>query len=291
LRRQHLLEGLMFLDKLQRAFRARAGQRRTVPVDGGQAAPDGKENIVNAKEILEALATTDHWLTEDQRNLYLLRGFGRRLPDMPSSTAEEQDKAAEAVATASRVAKVRRMLQDYCTELVEAGSTVSIEDLVKRILSSGVAKGGRHWQPEFTPEEIAQESGLRMWQVATSSNPKSRKNGLVDLVKAHMELGGSEDTMVAASHGREGAKSLHVSIVRSSSKPSSPREASKPVSSLLSAGGAKRLVRLGTKLLQEKEKSDPWDRYCFLAEVARNIQELSLGYPGLYLSYWVNHEI
>mmetsp|Transcript_88985 Transcript_88985/g.157562 ORF Transcript_88985/g.157562 Transcript_88985/m.157562 type:complete len:1421 (+) Transcript_88985:90-4352(+) len=294
LRRQHLVEGFMFLDKLQRAFRANKGRSG----HGDGPAPDGKENMVNAREILDALATTDHWLTEDQRNLYLLRGFGRRLPDMPSSTAENQgDKVAEAVAAAARVTKVRRILQDYCVDLVDSGSTVAIDDFVKRILSSGVAKCGRHWQPEFTPQEVAQESGIAMWQAASSNNPNRGKNSLETFVKAHIAFGGTNEESAMASglgSGREIEKThspgFSRSLTRQLTASNSPREATRP-SSLLMAGAAKRMIRLGTQLMHEKEKSDPWDRYGFLAEVARDLQELSIGYPGLYLCYWVNNNL
>eukprot|EP00913_Durusdinium_trenchii_P020039 g18835.t1 len=152
LRRQHLLECILSMDKLQRALRVKrpGGAGNDEPVQ------------MAAKEILDALGKAD-WdsptrfsaernasatrprhgfidLTPAQRHVYLLRGFGKRLPDMPATT--EMDLGNEALHTAVRCTKVRRMLQDYAQELVESGTQVVVEDFLKNLQLSGVVKGG-----------------------------------------------------------------------------------------------------------------------------------------------------
>ena len=126
LRRQHLLECMLFTEKFVRALKA---NRRL-------------EEPLAAKEALEAMGRADRDLSSCQRQLYLLRGFGRRLPDMPSTT--DVELTHEASKAAVRANKVRRMLADYTQELLESNAQLSLEDFLKNLQSSGVMKGGLH---------------------------------------------------------------------------------------------------------------------------------------------------
>jgi len=259
--------------------------------------------------VIDALVNTDKDLTQDQRNLYLLRGFGRRLPDMPSVVLAEpssSDKAsAEAAAAVSRVAKIRKMLQDYCNELVEVGSSVSIDKFVKRLLSSGVIKFGRHWHPEFTCEDVSRESGM----VFVSQNTFLWKGGLEDFVQANAASGGPEDSR--ASKHKAGleipVRAMDTVAAEETNQPTSsqsgrlmpPQLSQRPASqtSVRSASPApmspqsNRLEASASNvslMSMLPENSEPFERYRFFARVARDIQEVSIGYPVLYLSYWAN---
>lgn len=74
---------MLFTEKFVRAVRA---NRRP-----------GEEPLT-AKEAFEAMGRADRDLTACQRHLYLLRGFGQRLPDMPSTTEMELNHEVRSVA-------------------------------------------------------------------------------------------------------------------------------------------------------------------------------------------------
>eukprot|EP00931_Biecheleriopsis_adriatica_P038331 TRINITY_DN21960_c0_g1_i1.p1 TRINITY_DN21960_c0_g1~~TRINITY_DN21960_c0_g1_i1.p1 ORF type:complete len:1454 (-),score=354.93 TRINITY_DN21960_c0_g1_i1:117-4478(-) len=328
LRRQHLCECMLFVDKLQRALRANhrrshmAGGGEKTAEQGGEKTQTG-ENMVTAKDVLDALATADKDLTQDQRYLYLLRGFGKRLPDMPSTNMAEEssnrDSSTEALAAAVRMQKVKRMLQDYAAEFIDSSSTIGIDDLQKRMLAMGVAKGGRHWQPLITCQQVADESGVSALAMYNA------KPILEELKQAHIAVVGeslpppaepavSDGAVVRSRAGTaNGAEEVHKRNAlevpqqhpfRSPSKgglevPQQHHNRSASKSSVLSAGTVSSAVgsavspKGDASLLPQAppEGCEPFEKYTFLAEVARGIQELSPGYPGLYLNYWVTHNL
>lgn len=323
LRRQHFAECMSFLDKFQKALKANH-RRSNLPTTGSGGAPSTditlppsekrdaipeSAHLVTAKGVIDALVNADKDLTQDQRNLYLLRGFGRRLPDMPSVALAEatssEKTSGEAVAAASRVAKIRKMLQDYCNELVDSGSSVAIDKFVKRLLSSGVIKGGRHWQPEFTCEDVSKASGI----ASLAQNSSFWKGGLEDFMQAHAASGGPEDSR--ASRHRAGSdipvRAMDTAAAEETNQPASSRSgrlmpphlpqrqasqtsirSSSPAPMSPQSNRLEASASNASLVSTLQEDAEPFERYCFFARVARDIQELSIGYPVLYLSYWVN---
>eukprot|EP00929_Paragymnodinium_shiwhaense_P013463 TRINITY_DN121302_c0_g1_i1.p1 TRINITY_DN121302_c0_g1~~TRINITY_DN121302_c0_g1_i1.p1 ORF type:complete len:1334 (+),score=344.99 TRINITY_DN121302_c0_g1_i1:93-4094(+) len=111
LRYQHLCESLMFMERLQKAFRAMSSRSARMGDAGGgvssssaQAEGGGGDNtaaaaavarggrsvkleiadiVVTPRQADLVLQAADNQLTEDQRCLYILRGFGERVPDPP----------------------------------------------------------------------------------------------------------------------------------------------------------------------------------------------------------------
>lgn len=243
LRRQHLLECILSMDKLQRALRVKrpGGAGNDEPVQ------------MAAKEILDALGKADWDLTPAQRHVYLLRGFGKRLPDMPATT--EMDLGNEALHTAVRCTKVRRMLQDYAQELVESGTQVVVEDFLKNLQLSGVVKGGKHWEAELSLEDVARESGISAMIVTAPGKPI-----MDELMSAHIASGTAQE---------EGTQRLSSHEGRAISK-LQPSKSLPPI---------------------PPEGSEPFEKYAFLAEAGHSVQELSLGYAALHLSFWVHSRV
>mmetsp|Transcript_77863 Transcript_77863/g.140480 ORF Transcript_77863/g.140480 Transcript_77863/m.140480 type:complete len:438 (-) Transcript_77863:40-1353(-) len=289
LRRQHLVECLMFVDKLTRALRV-IGRRG----GHGDANGDGSTTAghVSAREAFEAMSTADRDLTEDQKHLYLLRGFGRRLPDMPSAhsagAAEEavnlDFRAAEALASAARVQKVRKMIKEHASQLFDGGTTAHMDDFVRRLSSSGVIKGGRQWTPHISDSELAQEAGLNV------ALPSPSTATLEELCGGSVAFGDD-----AGGQGR--TLRLSPSRLQLSQSPSrGPGTMSRGVSPCpvtpraLDADSSPG----GPESPPEEpgvDLSEPLERYKFLVEVGKDIHELSVGYPGMGLAFWVNSPV
>lgn len=198
LRRQHLIECLMFMDRLHKALKV------VTRSTGDQSVAATTQ--INAKQADLALQSTDNQLSEMQRHLYVLRGFGRRLPDMPSGFIQAQKASViksrtaghsllkattfltastvssvnhegldptivAAWETAQRLQKVQKLLQERVQTLHDEGSTVAPQDFVRRLASSGIIRGGHQWQPDVRPSEIAQESGISsVWQTTITAS-------------------------------------------------------------------------------------------------------------------------
>lgn len=248
LRRQHLLECILATDKLQRALRV---NRKNSGQAQGSAAADEPAQMA-AKEILEALGKADRDLTADQRHVYLLRGFGRRLPDMPSTT--EMDLGNEALKAAIRANKVRRMLQDYAQEVVQSGAQVVVEDFLRNLQSSGVVKSGKSWEAALSLQDVAKESGISAMVVISPG-----KSIMDELMAAHIASGTAQEEGThrpVSNQGRTFSKHANKSF------PPPPAN-----------------------------DSEPFDHYAFFSELGQDVQELSLGYSASYLSFWVNNSL
>lgn len=248
LRRQHLLECILATDKLQRALRV---NRKNSGQAQGSAAADEPAQMA-AKEILEALGKADRDLTADQRHVYLLRGFGRRLPDMPSTT--EMDLGNEALKAAIRANKVRRMLQDYAQEVVQSGAQVVVEDFLRNLQSSGVVKSGKSWEAALSLQDVAKESGISAMVVISPG-----KAIMDELMAAHIASGTAQEEGThrpVSNQGRTFSKHANKSF------PPPPAN-----------------------------DSEPFDHYAFFSELGQDVQELSLGYSASYLSFWVNNSL
>lgn len=247
LRRQHLLECILAADKLQRALRV---NRKSSGQAQGNAADEPAQ--MAAKEILEALGKADRDLTADQRHVYLLRGFGRRLPDMPSTT--EMDLGNEALKAAVRANKVRRMLQDYAQEVVQSGAHVVVDDFLRNLQSSGVVKSGKSWEAALSLQDVAKESGISAMVVISPG-----KAIMDELMAARIASGTAQEegTHRPVSHeGRTFSKHANKSF-----PPPPPMD------------------------------SEPFEKYSFFSELGQDVQELSLGYSASYLSFWVNNSL
>lgn len=248
LRRQHLLECILATDKLQRALRV---NRKNSGQAQGSAAADEPAQMA-AKEILEALGKADRDLPADQRHVYLLRGFGRRLPDMPSTT--EMDLGNEALKAAIRANKVRRMLQDYAQEVVQSGAQVVVEDFLRNLQSSGVVKSGKSWEAALSLQDVAKESGISAMVVISPG-----KSIMDELMAAHIASGTAQEEGThrpVSNQGRTFSKHANKSF------PPPPAN-----------------------------DSEPFDHYAFFSELGQDVQELSLGYSASYLSFWVNNSL
>lgn len=261
LRRQHLLECVLSTEKLQRALRVNRRNPGGPSNDGENGQP-----TLTAKEIMEALNKADRDLTPDQRHVYLLRGFGRRLPDMPSMEASA-GPLAEAYDSALRVHKVRKMLQDYCSELVESGASVGTDVFIRNLQSSGVIKGGKHWEPEFSLQDVATESGIVAMTVSNPTQPI-----LDELISAHIASGTVQEDGIESSLSIPGSRG-------------SPRH----------RAGSDRQV---SKLANDRQLPaaptagcEPFEKYTFFAQLGRDVQEIGVGYPALFLSYWVKNSL
>eukprot|EP00933_Yihiella_yeosuensis_P070767 TRINITY_DN78931_c0_g1_i1.p1 TRINITY_DN78931_c0_g1~~TRINITY_DN78931_c0_g1_i1.p1 ORF type:complete len:1368 (+),score=287.05 TRINITY_DN78931_c0_g1_i1:127-4230(+) len=292
MRRQHLVECLGFIDRLTRALRVIARRQNTAGLTEAPA-PTGEDGApptekagsrgghVSAQQVFDALKTADRDLTQDQCYLYLLRGFGRRLPDMPSPAAglEEEFNVSElthfegqeAVDAAGRVQKVRKMIQEHAQELIDKSVTAQADEFVRRLTNSGVTKGGRYWQPDMTCAEISQEAGLNQ---VTDSTPSGDLLGFVETF-----VPGTGDDVDAKSQPKDSFRRKRGG--EGSSKKSSPRKSNSPMTRKKDTTSAEALKAL-TQCLH-----DPFDQYRFLIDVGREVQELSVGYPGLNLSYWM----
>ncbi|CAE7460253.1 unnamed protein product [Symbiodinium sp. CCMP2456] len=234
----------------------------------GGPSNDGENGqpTLTAKEIMEALNKADRDLTPDQRHVYLLRGFGRRLPDMPSMEASA-GPLAEAYDSALRVHKVRKMLQDYCTELVESGASVGTDVFIRNLQSSGVIKGGKHWEPEFSLQDVATESGIVAMTVSNPTQPI-----LDELISAHIASGTVQED------GIESSLSIPGSRGSPRHRAGSDRQASKlPNDRHLPAAPT--------------AGCEPFEKYTFFAQLGRDVQEIGVGYPALFLSYWVKNSL
>lgn len=182
LRRQHVIECLMFLDRVQKAFRMAAA---------GTVGPmsDTGVPLVNIKQAEAALIQADPNLTEDQRRIYILRGFGRRLPDPPSiegatdgrkvsgketkrAQFEERPNPRERAARRAAVMyKTRYLLKDHVNQLAEENATVPTETFVKRLGAAGVCKGSAGWSPDVAISQVIKEAGLPLVRSSAASGP------------------------------------------------------------------------------------------------------------------------
>ncbi|CAL1166301.1 unnamed protein product, partial [Cladocopium goreaui] len=182
---------ILAADKLQRALwvaDGRSGALRVNRKSSGQAQGSAADEPAQmaAKEILEALGKADRDLTADQLHVYLLRGFGRRLPDMPSTT--EMDLGNEALKAAVRANKVRRMLQDYAQEVVQSGAHVVVDDFLRNLQSSGVVKSGKSWEAALSLQDVAKESGISAMVVISPG-----KAIMDELMAAHIASGTAQE--------------------------------------------------------------------------------------------------
>jgi len=195
LRRQHVIECLMFVDRLQKAFRASTAGA------GGPASDTGVP-LATVKQVEATLISVDPGLTEDQRRVYILRGFGRRLPDPPSidgaadelstsrssalassrgSCGKREKKRAQfedcthrdmnerAARRAAVMYKTRYLLKDHVNQLADDNAMVPMDVFVKRLASLGVTKGGRMWSPDITTPQVIEAAGLPQVRATTAS--------------------------------------------------------------------------------------------------------------------------
>jgi len=137
--------------------------------------------LLSVRQAEAALASADKHLTEDQRCIYLLRGFGRRLPDGPNAKTEEPAKGGvmgkfgglmkQKLKKAMQVTKVRRLLKERVSELTEENAAVSAVDFVKRLQASGTVRPARLWSPTVTVGDVVRSAGLLLVRPDTATGP------------------------------------------------------------------------------------------------------------------------
>ncbi|CAE7426243.1 unnamed protein product [Symbiodinium pilosum] len=185
---------------------------------------------------------------------------------MPSTEAGV-GPLAEAYDSALRVQKVRKMLQDYCSELVESNATVGTDVFIRNLQCSGVIKGGKHWEPEFSLQEVAQESGICSMTVSNPSQPI-----LDELISAHIASGAVQEDGVEANLSLPGSRG-------------SPRHRTHSDRQLSKVTSDRNLPPA------PPATCEPFEKYSFFAQLGRDVQEMSVGYPALFLSYWVKNSL
>jgi len=272
LRRQHVIECFMFLDQLKQSL-------HTFAMSASGA------HVVTAKQALQALKCADHTLTDDQRYLYVLRGFDCRLPDPPSVTHGERAHLADAdsrppeaevdpsiepaeedvevipedVEDAMKLAgvfyKTRKLLQDHMKALLEEAETVAADVFVQRLSAAGVTRGADMWNPELSIRQICLESGHQSVRSMTATAPLQEFLGT-----GGSGGGGSTD---AGAAGEEVGLQRHA-VEDSQMMAGSLTEGSSMMASI-----------------------EPVDRYHAHAVAGRDVQELSIGYTKLGLLHWL----
>jgi hypothetical protein len=273
LRRQHIIESMAFLERIQKSLRL-AG------LEGG--------TVISVKQADAALQKVDKNFTEDQRRFYLLRGFGRRLPDIPPVKDKQDAAVTEAVmassraltelrakktikatdvnikgvgaamskllvkeemcAQAVRVQKIRKLLKERATSLSDEGATCAVDDFVKRVAATGVVKGARMWQVDIKLDDAVQEVGLINVRSLTATAPLEH---FISPGKARPDV----------------------------DEPSAP-----PRNAVRTSGAFAGAV--GT-VERQKNRLGRLEWYQNHVEAGRDIQEVSVGFPGIALSWWV----
>merc|ERR1719161_177401 len=187
LRRQHFVECLSFFDRLRKALHQVAikeletkqskkknkeeekDQEDEKEKDDKREDPSLASAQITPKHVLEALRLADHHLTDDQKSIYLVRGFGRRLPDMhgkQTRSSIDHDKgdhfhvSKDLIRKAAALEKGLKLLREYSKEIQEGLSTVAVDTFLRNLGSSGVIKPARLWTPSMSVKEIIEGSGL-----------------------------------------------------------------------------------------------------------------------------------
>jgi hypothetical protein len=257
LRRQHFIECMMFVDELQKAF-----AHSILP---GTSTSQSGAPMVTAQQAMRALAAADHGLSEDERCLYVLRGFACRLPDPPSVDHDEAqpelDRSEEmlhhldlgdAQKRAGVFYKTRTLLREHMSTLLKEErpgeqERVAADVFVHRLSVMGVTKSSDMWNPEVSFHQIALEAGLEIVRPATASAPLEQF------------LGG---------HGL-----IHTGVV----EPTAAAMHESPMEGVLS----------DEDMDKELKYIEGVDRYHAHAVDGRDIQELSIGYTKLGLLHWL----
>jgi len=197
LMRQHLVECFMFLDRLRKAFRAvqlrftpgSAEKEAAVASDvGASSTASHSVHLVTAKQAEAALIAADSKLTDTQLQVHLLRGFGRQLPKfvLPAtqenevgdaassehrSTVRPTGRAAEGARyqQAMEILKARRVLKERAEQLHSENVKVETDIFIRRLASSGVARGALVWKPDIGIEDVTKASGLQTVRSDTAS--------------------------------------------------------------------------------------------------------------------------
>jgi len=259
LRRQHMIECFMFTNRLQKALRS--SHAATVSENGAL--------MINAKQADAALAAADQLLTEDQRCIYVLRGFGRRLPDPPSIEHQGNQTNHDVTPDTSPGARSRRdslsvdrdmenawkraavfyktrtLLSERMAKLVKEDKTVAADVFIRRLSSDGVVKSADLWHPEVSIREVVRESGLEAVRPATQTAPLQELVGNVGSVN-EMAL---PNSMSMTDLTRQCLSSFESEV--------------------------------------EGVSTEVVERYYQHAVSGRDIQELSIGYTHLGLLHWL----
>lgn len=265
LRRQYMAECFMFLDRLHKAFRVMNGKSAAGAADAGEGE---NEMLITAKQADAALVAADQHLSEDQRCVYVLRGFGKRLPDLPSAEApEEREAAAEASLSrsatalarksvahsqASRVRKLGLLLKERVQkQLVDASAVVPADVFVKRLANTGVTKSARQWNPDFTAADVVNETGLANMRGLTATLP----------LESFLHSDGAEGMHRTSASGTTEMSSLTRGVTSNDTRHMSTMGCLRP------------------------------DRVSEASPFFGDITEFSVGYPVLSLSYWASYDL
>jgi len=228
LRRQHLLECFMFTDRIHKAFRMILSSE--AKADAAGAGHDLGSCPVSIKQADSALAVADRNLTEMQRHLYLLRGFGKGVSDIHDL---ELGGCTDFMDVLASLPKTRNLLKGRVARLSEDNASVQINLFVHRLLATGVTRGDRVWQPDVNIADVVREAGLEIARADTAGAP------LEDFLSHPYHLVRDPSVLRDGFSSHDGSPSNH-----------------------------------GASSSQKD------------VEVRKAVQELSVGFPCLALSYW-----
>jgi len=170
LRRQHLVESFMFVERLQRALWNIV--IRSTSCGGSSLVIAEGAGWVTVKQAESALLSADHRLSVSQRRIYLLRGFAHRLPEIPgedcsSSCSSSLCAPRSGPSVWKRGHVLHRLLEERFEALLEENPTIDKDVFVQRLRSSGVTRGPLVWRPSVHVAAVTQEAGLVAARVQT----------------------------------------------------------------------------------------------------------------------------
>jgi len=286
IRRQHLCECFMFVDRLHKAFRVFTHYK--VGEAGGAGREDGSANVT-VRQAEAALLAADQYLTEDQKYVYLLRGFGRRLPDAPTAETSAEGliggKRALLKKMSSRVAE-----QSFGVEFGEDSPRSEMEadpapDSPTSVTSQAFHRTTIHRAAQvyklrsLLKERVAQliegnttvATDVFIKRLATTGVTKSARAWQPDITPADIVQEAGLVTMrpqTATAPLEEFIQPPSDDIGRAVRRPTvDERGVESPVEEMTSGA-------LGT--------------YRKHVEHGRDVMELGVGYPALVMSYWLS---
>jgi len=305
LRRQHLVECMMFVDLLQKALRSTAPKSlqpvslasgtcrpfataTTAPsapdtntasvagaTTGTTATSDSLSPHVNVKQAESALLEADHALTADQLRVYTLRGFGRRLPDSHplSVDYDEHDQPVSPTAADARSSVQRRRTTIIPSVANRDGPEKNVYskrvETTRRLLRDRVSQLSE--EGANVPTDVFVRR-LMASGVVKAGNLWKPDIGIADVV---------HEAGLVAARPSSAAAPLEDLLSECSSQ-----DGDATVGATVSLSACSRSTATVAQA-QAHDFPDPAEKYYAHGQAGWDIQELSVGYPAVALTYWL----
>jgi len=282
----------MFLDRLHKAFRVTVQNKGGMEADGGAAI-----SYINVRQAEAALSAADATLSESQKRIYILRGFGQRLPQT-SNLAPHNSTGSSAVTSKAEVYRMMsRSIAVLCPSLgIPDTTTTRQSQIFGTTVSSATGSSDgtivpRVWTAadnlqQLVKDRVAElvEQGItvptdvfmrrlaatgvtkyaRMWQPDVGIENIVRESGL-DAVR-HKASGGALEEFL----------DTHEPAARAGPSTSS-------------IGHERRRSVSGSRLPElHMQESPTLERYNEHLKRGQVVLELSVGYPLLALQTWLS---